>query len=198
MDALVVLIAFLGLVALIAVVIRNGRGTEKRSRPVPTPRTRYTTPPLRVVPKQRAARQTEVPASLHGPARIIDGNSLVIQKTQVRLFGVDAPEMDHPHGNNAKWALINLCKGKKIRAEVTQKDIHGRTVARCYLPDGRDLSAEMVRVGFAIDWPKYSGGIYRALEVPDARKKMWLADARQKGRMDVWERFELNRKDRRP
>ncbi|SDY31844.1 nuclease homologue [Jannaschia faecimaris] len=59
--------------------------------------------------------------------------------------------MNHPHGNNAKWALIHMCKGQKIRAEVPQKDVHDRTVARCYLPDGRDLSAEMVKAGFAID-----------------------------------------------
>jgi hypothetical protein len=48
----------------------------------------------------------------------------------------------------------------------------------------------MVKLGLAIDWPKFSGGRYRSLEVPDARKKMWLADARQKGRMDVWERYD--------
>lgn len=53
------------------------------------------------------------------------------------------------------------------------------------------LKAElMVKQGLAIDWPKFSGGAYRYLEVPDARKKMWLADARQKGRMHVWEKFE--------
>ena len=55
---------------------------------------------------------------------------------------------------------------------------------------------EMVKAGLAIDWPKYSGGKYRSLEVPDARKKMWLADARQKGRMHVWEQFEAKQKAR--
>jgi endonuclease YncB( thermonuclease family) len=49
-------------------------------------------------------------------------------------------------------------------------------------PDGRDLSVEMVAAGLAIDWPKFSGGKYRHLEPPDARKRMWRADARQKGK----------------
>ncbi len=98
--------------------------------------------------------------------------------------------MNHPFGKKAKWALVRLCKGHKVRAELISQDAHGRTVARCYLPDGRDLSAEMVMLGLAIDWPKYSGGVYAALETPDARKKMWLADARQKGRMHVWEAFD--------
>ena len=118
---------------------------------------------------------------LEGSAYVIDGDSLVIQKTQVRLFGVDAPEMNHPYGKKAKWALVSLCKGQTVRAEITDQDAHGRTVARCFLPDGRDLSAEMVKRGLAIDWPKFSGGKYRSLEVQGVRKKLWLADARQKG-----------------
>ena len=77
---------------------------------------------------------------------------------------------------------------------MTEQDAHGRTVARCYLPDGRGLSAEMVKLGLAIDWPKFSGGQYRSLETPDARKKLWLADVRQKGRMQVWEKFEARQK----
>lgn len=119
---------------------------------------------------------------LTGRAYIVDGDTLTIRKTQIRLYGVDAPEMNHPYGKRAKWALVALCKGQIIRAEITDKDAYGRTVAKCYLPDGRDLSAEMVKQGLAIDWPKFSGGLYRSLETPDARRKLWRADARQKGR----------------
>jgi micrococcal nuclease len=53
-------------------------------------------------------------------------------------------------------------------------------VARSSRPDARNLSAEMVSLGMAIDWPKFSKGVYRALKVPEAHKKMWLTDARQK------------------
>jgi endonuclease YncB( thermonuclease family) len=125
-----------------------------------------------------------------GPAYVIDGDSLVIKGTQVRLFGVDAPEINHPYGKKAKWALVRLCKGQEIRAELIAVDAHDRTVAKCFLPDGRDLSAEMVKQGLAIDWPKFSGGVYASLETPDARKKLWLASARQKGHLHVWKKFE--------
>ena len=128
--------------------------------------------------------------TLVGSAYVIDGDSIIVRKTQIRLFGIDAPELDHPFGQKAKWAMVNLCKGQKIRAEVTDRDTHGRTVAKCYLDDGRDLSAELVKLGLAIDWPKYSNGKYQLLERPDVRKKLWLADARQKGRMHVWRQFE--------
>ncbi len=127
---------------------------------------------------------------ISGSAYVVDGDTLVIKKTQIRLFGVDAPEMNHPYGKKAKWALVSLCKGQKIRAEVTEQDTHGRTVAKCYLEDGRDLSAEMVKLGLAIDWPKFSGGKYRSMEMPEARKKLWLANARQNGHMGLWKQYE--------
>lgn len=133
---------------------------------------------------------------LRGRARIVDGDTLVIQKVQVRLFGVDAPEITHPYGQKAKWALVSICKGQVVEATVTETDDHGRTVAKCYLADGRDISAEMVKLGLAIDWPKFSGGVYKLLETPDARKKLWLADARQKGRMHVWKQFEARQRMR--
>ena len=117
----------------------------------------------------------------------------MIARVQIRLFGIDAPEIDHPYGQKAKWALVRLCKGREVSAEIIEQDHYGRTVALCRLDDGRDLSAEMVAAGLAIDWPKYSGGIYARLETPDARRRLWLADARQKGRMHVWERFEARR-----
>lgn len=145
------------------------------------------------------ARTAQRPARvmLRGRAYVVDGDTLVIDKTQIRLFGIDAPELDHPYGKKAKWALLDLCKGRTIHAEVICEDAHGRTVAKCLLGDGRDLSAEMVKAGLAIDWPKFSGGVYRTHEVPDARKRMWLADARQKGRMHVWEQYNA-RKARSP
>ncbi|GGX55377.1 hypothetical protein GCM10007385_24900 [Tateyamaria omphalii] len=119
-----------------------------------------------------------------------DGDTIVINKMQIRLFGIDAPELDHPYGQKAKWAMVKLCKGHTVRAEVTEEDQYGRTVAHCTLPDGRDLSAEMVKLGLAIDWPKFSGGKYKTMEQSGVRRKLWLADARQKGRMHVWEKFE--------
>ncbi|SMX40591.1 hypothetical protein MAA8898_02186 [Maliponia aquimaris] len=107
----------------------------------------------------------------------------------MRLFGIDAPEMDHPYGKQAKWAMVKLCKGHLITAEIVDEDAHGRTVARCLLPDGRDLSAELVKQGLALDWPKYSGGKYRGLETEGVRKKLWRAAVRQQGRAELWDKY---------
>lgn len=184
------------LIAFILVGVAFVNRGKRRSRSGPQSRSRSDVPSAADWREPfDAASSRPVPTGqvVSGPAYIVDGDSLMIRKTQIRLFGVDAPELTHPYGQKAKWALYSLCKGQTVRAEVTATDDHGRTVARCYLEDGRDLSAEMVKIGLAIDWPKFSGGLYRSLEVPDARKKMWLADARQKGRMHVWESFEARR-----
>ena len=119
---------------------------------------------------------------LHGSAYVIDGDTVVIRNTWIRLAGIDAPELDHPWGKKSKWALVELCRGQSVRAEFHGEASHDREVATCYLPDGRDLSAEMVRAGHAIDWPKFSGGKYRHLEPEGVRKRLWRAHNRQIGK----------------
>ncbi len=196
MDGLVII---LGFCALVYLLFKSGGGRHsKPPQNVPEPaftKTKRSNKPRRKPPppfQEKGATHLDKPRVIEGRARIVDGDTIVINKTQIRLFGIDAPEIDHPYGQKAKWALVSLCKGHTVRTEVTDVDTYGRTVGKCYLSDGRDLSAEMVKMGLAIDWPKFSGGVYRSMETGDARKKLWLADARQKGRMHVWEQFDYD------
>jgi len=171
---------------------------DKAGRSITAPSAQPKTPQLAAPARGEAfdaatAHSVTMPRVLEGPAYVTDGDTITIQKTQVRLYGIDAPELHHPYGKTAKWAMVRLCKGHSIRAEITDEDEYGRTVAKCFLPDGRDLSEELVKQGLAIDWPKFSGGKYSNLEVAGIRKKLWLADARQKGRMHVWEKFDARK-----
>lgn len=120
---------------------------------------------------------------LRGKCWVIDGDTIVIDNIRLRLAGIDAPELDHPWGQRSKWALVNLCKGQTITARIRPELSYDRVVAECFLPDGRDLAAELVSAGLALDWPKFSGGKYQHLEPPDARRRLWRAEARQRGRM---------------
>jgi endonuclease YncB( thermonuclease family) len=181
-----------GIIVIAVLLIRMSRAARK---PHKSPaRTTTARPPVqqqptaKVVPlrpAQPAANPNcDAPAqTLEGTCYVIDGDTIVINKTHIRLWGIDAPEMEHPWGKKAKWALVALCKGQKIRAELDGSLTHDRCVAKCYLPDGTDLSAEMVKQGMAIDWPKFSGGVYTALEPEGIRKRHWRAAARQKGNM---------------
>ena len=51
-----------------------------------------------------------------GRAYVIDGDTIVIKKTKIRLAGIDAPELDEPWGQVAKSAMIRICQGGAIRA----------------------------------------------------------------------------------
>jgi micrococcal nuclease len=120
---------------------------------------------------------------IKGHCWVIDGDTIMINKTSIRLAGIDAPELDHPYGQVAKRVLMGLCRGQVVTAIPDGSSSYERTVAVCHLADGRDLSAEMVKAGFALDWKRYSGGRYRHLEVAGSRKKLWRVDAKHKGLM---------------
>jgi micrococcal nuclease len=167
------------------VVVERDTTILHAPKPASPPRAddrQYRRPPLVVVEQTTQIKIVEV-QELRGRAWVIDGDTIDIGGTRIRLSGIDAPEMDHPYGKTAKWTLVNLCKGQEVRAVFDGDLSHDRTVATCYLPDGRDLSAEMVKAGMAIDWRKFSGGKYAGLEVSGIRKKLWRCDARQKGLM---------------
>lgn len=114
---------------------------------------------------------------------MIDGDTIVISGTKIRVAGIDAPELEHPWGKKSKFALINMCKGKVVTAVIKEEISYDRIVAQCLLPDGTDVAAELVKQGLALDWPKFSGGAYADLEPHGIRKKLWRAAARQKGNM---------------
>ena len=153
---------------------------------------RTTTEPLQPLFPRTQAEPRLIPQPLpvktvlRGRCWVIDGDTIVISNIRVRLAGIDAPELDHPWGRQSKWALVQLCKGQTVTARTKPELSYDRMVAECFLPDGRDLAAELVRCGLALDWPKFSGGKYRHLEPEDARRKLWRAQARQRGllRMD--------------
>lgn len=118
--------------------------------------------------------------TLSGKCYIFDGDTIVINHIHIRLAGIDAPELDQPYGQSSKWALHKLCKGQVITARINGELSHNRLVATCHLPDGRDIAAELVRQGLALDWPLFSGGRYLQCEPPDARRKLWKTALRQK------------------
>ncbi len=133
-----------------------------------------------------AIAPVDLPATLTGKCYVVDGDTIKIGNVSLRLAGIDAPELDHPWGKRAKWELIRICKGQEVTARLEPAISYDRVVATCFLPDGRDLSAEMVKAGMALDWPKFSGGKYAHLEGEGLRKKHWKAAARQRGQMHIF------------
>jgi endonuclease YncB( thermonuclease family) len=73
----------------------------------------------------------EVPQHISGPARIIDGDGLKISSWDIRLFGIDAPEMrGGPEGRRARAALEDLIGDRSVDCEGLYYR-YGRVVAVC-------------------------------------------------------------------
>ena len=109
---------------------------------------------------------------ISGKCHVIDGDTIAIKKQKIRLAGINAPELNEPYGKQAKWAMVELCKGQNITAHLTGETSYDRVVAKCFLDDGRDLAAEMVKKELALDIPHFPNADYRHLETPNSRRKL--------------------------
>lgn len=113
---------------------------------------------------QRSAAQSEIV----GVASIIDGDTIEIHGTRIRLSGVDAPESGRYCETvnvyqRASQALEHLVQGRTVSCAVSGLDRFGRSVAICRI-GGTDLSQMMVAQGWARDWPRYSHRAYADAE----------------------------------
>ena len=108
-------------------------------------------------------------ADLTGQASVIDGDTIEIHGTHVRIWGIDAPEgsqlcrggdgLPYRCGAQAANALADWIGRRVVSCSKAGPDSYGRTVAMCSV-DGDDLGAWMISQGYALDWPHYSRGRY--------------------------------------
>jgi endonuclease YncB( thermonuclease family) len=111
--------------------------------------------------------------NLSGQASIIDGDTLEIRGTRIRLWGIDAPESSQlcrgedslPYRCGAKAAneLDGFIAHRPVKCVPVSLDVYGCTVASCSV-DGADLAEWLVWSGLALDWPKYSKGKYNRMQ----------------------------------
>ena len=123
-------------------------------------------------------------STIAGPVRVIDGDTIVLTdtNTHIRLNGVDAPEVVHPgydhddpFGPESRDEMRRIVGDKIVRCELNGERSHERLIGVCFLPDGTDVGAEIIRRGLALDCPHFSGSKYRALEPNGVREIIRLA-----------------------
>ena len=133
--------------------------------------------------RKRRARRVQI-------LRVVDGDSLEVQHAglftlrrrpfAVRLYGIDAPELAQPYGDEARRELESLVRDGDIRMEQIATDRYGRRVGLLYRRGkGRreSINREMVKAGLAYWYQQYGG---KRLGFPEAE-----AEARSK-RRKVW------------
>jgi len=116
-----------------------------------------------------------------GQADVVDGDTLSIrgQSARIRLYGVDTSEGQQTCedaagkrylcGSQAADALAALIgRNGRVVCQEEDRDRYGRIVAVCQA-NGREINAELIRQGWALEYKQYSDGRYSDEEV-DARK----------------------------
>ena len=99
----------------------------------------------------RAGDQIEAAVS-----RVLDGDTLYVASTRIRLQGIAAPELDEPLGPEARDFLTAVALGRTAKCELTGERSFDRQVAVCRI-DGQDLGRVMIenwfgrRIGGALD-----------------------------------------------
>ena len=104
------------------------------------------------------------PYMVAGTAKALDGNHIMVDDMEVRLWGIVAPERNTWSGAAAASFLSASIDGTDIRCRLTGKRIYKRPIAVCFLPNGQDVSAMIVAEGLALDCQRMSGGRYAHLE----------------------------------
>ena len=121
-----------------------------------------------------------------GLADAIDGDSLVVDGTEIRLFGIDAPEINQtcttPAGTHWRCGLIawrslsDLIDAKAVICTPDGLDRYGRTLATCRVRGQPEtLNATMVRIGLARAYTSFTQAY--ALQEQNARDEragIWI------------------------
>lgn len=108
-----------------------------------------------------AAGQTVI----RGVATVIDGDTIEIRGTRIRLHGIDAPEGDQictrarravwHCGDEATMALTRHLGRSQVRCKTQEEDRFGRTIAVCFKGAG-DINHWMVANGWAVAFRRFS------------------------------------------
>lgn len=110
---------------------------------------------------------------------VADGDTITVlvdhTQIKVRLIEIDAPEKKQAFGNRSKQVLASMVFGKVVQVEEHGKDRYKRTLGRVVV-EGLDANTEMVRLGYAWVYRKYSKNpvlLQIEQEAREARRGLW-------------------------
>ena len=130
---------------------------------------------------------------LFGPfVSIVDGDSFKVKVQgvvmDVRLQGIDAPEMEQPFGRDAKGILERLIRDQQLVLVFDDVDRYGRIVARVWVGNV-DINREVIRSGAAWFDAEYARDdeLYEAeRKARNARLGLWALPLENRIEPWVW------------
>lgn len=117
--------------------------------------------------------------SVEGPAYVKDGDTVIVAGVEIRLKGVDAPELADKYGREATEGMRAIV-GSWLRCGLTGEKTHGRDVGYCTNADGQDIGEAIIKKGLALACECFSDR-YLPFEQQDARERLPRASYCSKG-----------------
>jgi endonuclease YncB( thermonuclease family) len=116
-------------------------------------------------PSAKKSKRDSPGRVITGRATVVDGDGLEIGGTKIRLFGVDAPEIDQycQRDDRTRWRcghyasveLDRLVASREVACTVRTVDQYDRPVAVCRVGDA-DVAESQVRNGWAVAYRKFT------------------------------------------
>jgi endonuclease YncB( thermonuclease family) len=78
------------------------------------------------------------------------------RQVRCRIYGIDAPEKNQDFGNRSKQTLSDFIFNREVTIKIRDKDRYQRAIVWVCTPDGKDVSAEMLKSGMAWHYKQYS------------------------------------------
>jgi len=107
--------------------------------------------------------------SLVGQAFVLDGDTISVDDSRIRLWGLDAPEWDSQRGQASRDYLIGLLKNKEVRCDDTGERSYERVVARCFVGH-EDLTELMIRAGHGRPYCRFVGDTYNDAAIASGQR----------------------------
>jgi endonuclease YncB( thermonuclease family) len=111
---------------------------------------------------------------------IKDGDTVVLltkekEEITVRLSEIDAPERKQAFGTVSRTYLSNLIFNKEVKLDKVGTDRYGRTLGFIYSRNGTNINLEMVKMGMAWQYDKYSkSAVLRRAQLEARSQKIGL------------------------
>ena len=124
--------------------------------------------------------------------RVIDGDTILIDKKRIRLAGIDAPESDQPYGDESKAFLEYLILDKPVRIIWTETDFYKRIIGYVRIPKeygDMNINSTMVLSGAAWSYMVKSDLklIHYEQEARQYKRGLWSTDKPIKP--SIWRRL---------
>lgn len=127
--------------------------------------------------------------------QVVDGDTVGVSGSAVRIVGIDAPDDDMPHlkqpsaqvlanlvardgGLNCSTHVFDFAMRRESQC-TTEPESFGRLNLACrFKRNNASVAATMVAQGYAVDWREYSGGAYVDLmrQAANQRAGLWGVD----------------------